>query len=465
MTELNFDVTNPATGVVIASVAEMNRDDCKQAIDAANAALPAWRALTAKARGEILRKWFDIMTENTQELAAIMTAECGKSAAEATGEAAFGASFVKYYAEQATRVLGEVIPSPSNDRRLLVIKQPIGVTAAITPWNFPMAMITRKCAPALAAGCTMVIKPAESTPLTALKLAEYAIEAGIPEGVLSIVTASSGIEIGQEFCENPIVRKLSFTGSTATGRILMRQSADSIKKLSLELGGNAPFIVFDDADIDKAVAGAMAAKYRNSGQTCVCVNRLMVQDGIYDEFATKYAEKVAELKVGNGADDGVNQGPLINMAGVVKAEAHVADALSKGAKLLAGGKRHELGFSFFEPTVLVDVPKDALIATEEVFAPVAALFRFKTEEEAVNMANDTEFGLAAYFFTENISRTWRVAEALEYGMVGINEGIISNEFAPFGGIKQSGLGREGSTHGIDDYLEMKYLCMGGLDFS
>jgi len=399
---------------------------------------------------------------HADDLAQILTAEQGKPLAEAKGEVNYGASFIEWFAEEAKRVYGETIPSPAGDRRLLVIKQPIGVTAAITPWNFPIAMITRKAGPALAAGCSMIIKPAEQTPLSAIALAVLAEEAGVPNGVLQVITGKAR-EIGAVMCESPIVTKLSFTGSTEVGRILMRQCADTIKKLSLELGGNAPFIVFNDADLDAAVDGAMISKFRNAGQTCVCANRLFVQEGVFDVFAEKLAAKVSVLKVGNGTADGVTQGPLIDEAAIEKIESHVADAVKKGAKLLQGGKRHALGGTFFEPTVLAGVTADALIFKEETFGPVAPLFRFKTDDEVIELANRTEFGLASYFYSRDIGRIWRVAEALEYGMVGVNTGMISNEVAPFGGVKQSGLGREGSHHGIDDYLEIKYIAMAGLD--
>ena len=456
-----FTVTNPANGQVIAEVPRMGKVETFRAIQAAEAAQKQWKMLTAKARAAILKGWFDLMIEHHEDLAKILTAEQGKPLAEARGEITYGASFVEWFAEEAKRVYGEVIPAPMADRKLLVIKQPIGVTAAITPWNFPVAMITRKAAPALAAGCAMIIKPAENTPLSAIALAVLAEEAGVPAGVLQVVTGKAR-EIGAVLCESPIVTKLSFTGSTEVGRILMRQCADTIKKLSLELGGNAPFIVFDDADLDAAVEGAMVSKFRNAGQTCVCANRLFVQDGVFDAFAAKLAAKVATLKIGDGTVEGVTQGPLIDEAAVEKVESHVADAVSKGATLLQGGKRHAQGGTFFEPTVLADVSANALIFKEETFGPVAPLFRFKTDEDVIAMANNTEFGLASYFYSRDIGRIWRVAEALEYGMVGVNTGMISNEVAPFGGVKQSGLGREGSHHGIDEYLEIKYIAMAGL---
>ncbi|NOT14270.1 MAG: NAD-dependent succinate-semialdehyde dehydrogenase [Methylotenera sp.] len=456
-----FTVTNPANGQAIIDVPRMGKVETTRAIKAAQIAQKQWKNLTAKARAAILKRWFDLMVQHQEDLAQILTAEQGKPLAEARGEIAYGASFVEWFAEEAKRVYGEVIPAPLADRKLLVIKQPIGVAAAITPWNFPVAMITRKAAPALAAGCSMIIKPAENTPLSAIALAVLAEEAGVPAGVLQVVTGKAR-EIGAVLCESPIVTKLSFTGSTEVGRILMRQCADTIKKLSLELGGNAPFIVFDDADLDAAVEGAMLSKFRNAGQTCVCANRLFVQDGVFDAFSTKLAAKVATLKVGDGTDDGVTQGPLIDEAAVEKVESHVADAVRKGATLLQGGKRHAQGGTFFEPTVLADVTADALIFKEETFGPVAPLFRFKTDEDVIAMANNTEFGLASYFYSRDIGRIWRVAEALEYGMVGVNTGMISNEVAPFGGVKQSGLGREGSHYGIDEYLEIKYIAMAGL---
>ncbi|UCV22519.1 NAD-dependent succinate-semialdehyde dehydrogenase [Ferribacterium limneticum] len=452
-----FAVINPASGEQIGEVPLCGAAETRRAIDAANAAWPAWRALTARRRAQILQGWNRLILDNVDDLAQIITAECGKPLAEAKGEVIYGASFIEWFAEEGKRTYGESIPSPASNTRLIVIKQPIGVCAAITPWNFPFAMITRKVAPALAAGCPVVIKPAEATPLSALALAVLAEQAGFPAGVLNVVTGKPA-EIGGELCANPIVRKLSFTGSTAVGRLLMAQCAPTIKKLSLELGGNAPFIVFDDADVNAAVDGALAAKYRNTGQTCVCANRFLVQSGIYEEFATKFAEKARGLKVGDGTEAGVAQGPLINAAGLSKVEAHVADALSKGARVLCGGARHERGGNFFQPTVLADVTTAMQVAREETFGPVAPLFKFETEAEAIAMANDTEFGLAAYFFTRDVGRCWRVGEALEYGMVGINTGLISNEVAPFGGIKQSGLGREGSKYGIEDYLEIKYLC-------
>ena len=436
--------------------------ETRRAIDAAAAALPTWRARTAKDRATILRKWFELIMAHQEDLAVLMTSEQGKPLSEARGEVAYGASFIEWFAEEGKRIYGDVIPAHGADKRIIVVKEAIGVVAAITPWNFPIAMITRKAGPALAAGCTMVIKPAEDTPLCALALAELAARAGVPKGVLNIVTTDRAAEVGGELSANPIVRKLSFTGSTEVGKLLMRQCADTVKKVSMELGGNAPFIVFDDADLDAAVAGAMASKYRNAGQTCVCANRLLVQDGIHDAFAAKLAAAVAKLKVGPGLSDEVEQGPLINEDAVLKVEALLDDALEKGAQLVCGGKRHALGGTFFEPTILTDVTPAMRVAREEIFGPVAPLFRFHTEEEAVRMANDTEFGLAAYFYARDIARVWRVAEGLEYGIVGINEGIISTEVAPFGGVKESGIGREGSKYGIEDFVEIKYLCMGGI---
>jgi succinate-semialdehyde dehydrogenase/glutarate-semialdehyde dehydrogenase len=457
-----FDVHDPATGKKLADVANLTAKDAEAALDAANAAWPAWRSKTGKERSIILRKWFDLLMANQEDLGRIMTAEQGKPFAEAKGEVAYGASFVEWFAEEAKRVNGETLPQFDNNRRLMVLKQPIGVCAAITPWNFPLAMITRKVAPALAAGCPVVIKPAELTPLTALAAAELAIRAGIPAGVVNILTADSdnSIAIGKVFCSSDIVRHISFTGSTEVGRILMAQSAPSIKKLALELGGNAPFIVFDDADIDSAVEGAMASKYRNAGQTCVCANRIYVQDAVYDEFVQKFSAKVKTLKVGNGFEDGVAQGPLIEDAAVEKVARHVQDAIAKGGKVMAGG--HKLEGQFFEPTVIADARADMLCAREETFGPFAPVFRFHKEQEAIDAANNTEFGLASYFYSRDIGRIYRVGEALEYGMVGINVGVIATEHVPFGGVKQSGLGREGSSHGMDEYLEMKYLCLGDI---
>ncbi|CAN7628229.1 NAD-dependent succinate-semialdehyde dehydrogenase [Variovorax paradoxus] len=457
-----FDVNDPATGQKLVDVANLTRADAARAIAAADKALAAWRGKTGKERSIVLRRWFDLLIANTEDLGRLMTAEQGKPFAEAKGEVVYGASFVEWFAEEAKRVNGEVLPQFDNNRRLLVMKQPIGVCAAITPWNFPLAMITRKVAPALAAGCTVVIKPAELTPLTALAAAELAMRAGIPAGVLNVLTADSGnsIAIGKELCESGVVRHLSFTGSTEVGRILMSQCAPTVKKLSLELGGNAPFLVFDDADVDSAVEGAMASKYRNAGQTCVCANRLYVQEGIYDAFVQKFAARVKALKVGNGFEDGVVQGPLIEDAAIDKVQRHVADAVAKGGKVLAGG--HRMQGQFFEPTVIADATADMLCAREETFGPFAPVFRFKTEQDGIDAANNTEFGLASYFYTRDVGRIFRVAEALEYGMVGINAGVIATEHVPFGGVKQSGLGREGSHHGMDDYVEIKYLCLGDI---
>jgi len=455
-----FDVNDPATGFKLADVANLGAKDAEAAITAANAAWPAWRNKTGKERSIILRKWFDLLMAHQEDLARLMTAEQGKPFAEAKGEIAYGASFVEWFAEEAKRVNGETLPHFDNNRRLMVLKQPIGVCAAITPWNFPLAMITRKVAPALAAGCPVVIKPAELTPLTALAAAELALRAGIPAGVLNVLTADSdnSIAIGKVFCASDVVRHISFTGSTEVGRILMAQSAPSVKKLALELGGNAPFIVFDDADIDSAVEGAMASKYRNAGQTCVCANRIYVQDGVYDQFVEKFAAKVKLIKVGNGFEDGVAQGPLIEDAAVEKVQRHLDDAIAKGGKLLAGGKK--LQGQFFEPTVISEATGDMLCAKEETFGPFAPVFRFNQEQEAIEAANNTEFGLASYFYSRDVGRIYRVAEALEYGMVGINAGAIGSEHVPFGGVKQSGLGREGSSHGMEEYLEMKYVCLG-----
>jgi succinate-semialdehyde dehydrogenase/glutarate-semialdehyde dehydrogenase len=457
-----FDIHDPATGAKLADVANLGAVEAEQAIAAANAALPAWRGKTSKERSVLLRKWYDLLMANVEDLGRIMTAEQGKPFAEAKGEVMYGASFVEWYAEEAKRVNGETLPQFDNTRRLIVIKQPIGVCAAITPWNFPLAMITRKVAPALAAGCTVVIKPAELTPLTALAAGELAIRAGIPAGVINLLTADSdnSIAAGKVFCSSDIVRHISFTGSTEVGRILMAQSAPTVKKLSLELGGNAPFIVFDDADIDSAVEGAMASKYRNAGQTCVCANRIYVQESVYDAFVQKFAAKVKALKVGNGFEDGVVQGPLIEPAALAKVTRHVEDAKAKGGVVLAGGKA--LNGQFFEPTVIGNATSDMLCAKEETFGPFAPIFKFKTEQEAIDAANNTEFGLASYFYSRDVGRIFRVSEALEYGMVGINVGIIATEHVPFGGVKQSGLGREGSHHGMEEYLEMKYLCMGDI---
>jgi len=454
-------VDNPATGQVLGSVPRMGAAEAKRAVEAAERAWPAWRAKTAKERAVILRKWFDLMMASQEDLAQILTAEQGKPLAEARGEIAYGASFIEWFAEEGKRAYGDMIPPHQADKRILVMKQPIGVCALITPWNFPNAMITRKAGPALAAGCTVVIKPAGQTPYSALAMAELGERAGIPKGVLNIITGDSKA-IGAELCANPIVRKLSFTGSTETGRILMKQCADTVKKLSLELGGNAPFIVFDDADLDAAVEGALASKYRNAGQTCVCANRLYAQDRVYDAFAAKLTEKVKAFKVGPGTEPGVVIGPLIDEPGVQKVEKHVADALGKGAKALLGGKRHERGGLFFQPTVLANVTPDMLVSHEETFGPVAPLIRFKTEDEVIGLANDTEFGLCGYFYSRDIGRIFRVAERMETGIVGANVGIISTEVAPFGGVKQSGLGREGSKYGLEEYLEVKYLLLGGI---
>ena len=452
-----IDVTNPADGSVVGRVPSLSEAEVEDAIDAAERAFPQWAKRAAKERAAILRKWFELIIANTDDLAALMTAEQGKPLAEAKGEIAYAAAFIEWFAEEGKRVYGDVIPAPQNDKRVIVLKQPVGVCAAITPWNFPAAMITRKVGPALAAGCTMIVKPASQTPLTALALGALAIEAGIPPGVLQFVTGKSST-IGGVLTGSDRVRKFSFTGSTEIGRELMAQCAPTIKRVSFELGGNAPFIVFDDADIESAVAGAIASKYRNAGQTCVCANRIYVQSGVYDAFAKRLAEKVAEMKVGAGTEEGVVIGPLIDENGLEKVDRHISDATSKGAKVAVGGERHSKGGLFYQPTVLTGVTSDMLVAREETFGPVAPLFRFETEEEVVKMANDTEFGLAAYFFTEDVRRTWRVAEALEYGMVGHNTGMVSTEVAPFGGMKQSGIGREGSKYGIEEYLEIKYLC-------
>jgi succinate-semialdehyde dehydrogenase / glutarate-semialdehyde dehydrogenase len=454
-------VKNPATGEAIGEVPALGTAETRRAIEAAHRAQPAWRALLAKERAAILRKLFDLMLANTEDLAVIMTAEQGKPLTESKGEIAYAASFIEWFAEEGKRIYGDTIPQTGKGRRIIVLKEPIGVFAAITPWNFPAAMITRKAGPGWAAGCTGVIRPASQTPFSALALAVLAERAGMPPGVCNVVTGPSG-EMGAELTANPLVRKLTFTGSTEVGAKLLAQCAPTIKKTSMELGGNAPFIVFDDADLDAAVAGAMASKYRNTGQTCVCANRILVQDGVYDAFAAKFKTAVEAMKVGNGMEPGVSQGPLINADAVKKVEEHIADALSRGAKVLTGGHRHKLGGTFFEPTLLSDVPKEALMFREETFGPVAPLFRFKTEEEAIRLANDTEFGLASYFYARDVGRIFRVAEALEYGIIGINEGIISTEVAPFGGMKSSGLGREGSKYGIEDYLEIKYLTVGGI---
>jgi succinate-semialdehyde dehydrogenase/glutarate-semialdehyde dehydrogenase len=453
-------VTNPATGALIAEVADTTPADTRAAIEAAAAAMPAWAATPAKARAAILRRWFDLIMANQEDLARLMTAEQGKPLAESRGEIAYAASFIEWFAEEAKRAYGDVIPATQNGQRILVLKQPVGVVAAITPWNFPAAMITRKVGPALAAGCAIVVKPAAQTPLSALALAVLAEEAGLPAGLLSIVPTSDARGVGAEMTGNPLVRKLSFTGSTEIGKLLYRQSADTVKKLGLELGGNAPFIVFDDADVDEAVKGAIASKYRNAGQTCVCANRLYVQAGIHDAFVAKLADAVRGLKVGNGADAGVEVGPLIEEAAVEKVERHIADATAKGARIVCGGGRSALGGTFFEPTLLTGVIAEMDVAQEETFGPLAPIFRFADEADVVAQANDTRFGLAAYFYACDLARVWRVAEALEYGIVGVNTGLISTEVAPFGGIKESGLGREGSRYGIEDYLEVKYVCVG-----
>ena len=452
-------VSNPATGEALGAIPKMGAAETERAIVAADAALPAWRARSAKERSVILRKWYDLMLENQEDLATLMTLEQGKPLPEAMGEVLYSASFIEWFAEEGKRIYGDTIPSPNGDWRIVVTKEPIGVCAAITPWNFPSAMIARKVGPALAAGCTMVCKPATATPYSALAMADLAARAGVPAGVFSVVTGASGA-IGGEMTSNPIVRKLTFTGSTEVGKILTEQCAATMKKVSMELGGNAPFIVFDDADLDSAVEGAMASKYRNAGQTCVCANRLLVQNGVYDEFAAKLSQAVSGLLVGNGMDIGVSQGPMIDIDAVEKVEAHIADAVSKGARVVVGGDRHDLGGTFFQPTVLADVDTSMAVTKEETFGPVAPLFRFESEEQAIQMANDTEFGLASYFYSRDVGRVWRVAEGLEYGIVGANTGIISTEVAPFGGVKESGLGREGSKYGIEDYLEVKYLCMG-----
>ncbi len=457
-----FVVNNPADDSVLGHVPNVGAAETRRAIEAANAAWPGWRGKTARERSAILRRWNDLILANAEDLANLMTAEQGKPLAESKGEVVYGASFVEWFAEEAKRVYGDIIPPPQNDKRLVVIKEPVGVCAAITPWNFPIAMITRKVAPALAAGCVVVLKPAEQTPFSALALAELGERAGIPKGVFNVVTGNPEA-IGGELCANPVVRKLTFTGSTAVGRLLMKQCSGTVKKLSFELGGNAPFIVFNDADLDAAVEGAIASKYRNTGQTCVCANRILVQDQVYDKFANKLLDKVKQFKVGCGSEPGVVQGPLIDKDAVAKVEEHIADAIAQGAHIMTGGKRHALGGTFFEPTILVDVTPQMKLAKEETFGPVAPLFRFHNEGDAVRMANDTEFGLAAYFYTRDPGRIWRVSEALEYGMVGVNTGLISNEVAPFGGMKQSGLGREGSKYGIEEFVEVKYVCMGGLE--
>ena len=457
-----FDVTNPATGQVIATLPDFGRDEASRAIGRAEQAQKAWAARTGKDRGGVLRRWHDLIIAHADDLASILTAEMGKPLAEAKGEVLYGASYIEWFAEEAKRIYGETIPGHQPDKRIIILKQAIGVVASITPWNFPNAMIARKMAPALAVGCAFVAKPAAETPLSALALAVLAEEAGLPKGLLSILPSTASSDMGREFCENAGVRKLTFTGSTEVGRILMQQAADQVMRTSMELGGNAPFIVFDDADLDAAIEGAIISKFRNNGQTCVCANRIYVQAGVYDAFATKLSAAVAGIKVGNGFDAGVTTGPLISEKAVRKVEDHIADAVAKGATLVTGGKRHALGGTFFEPTVLRGATRDMLITGEETFGPVAALFCFETTDEVIALANDTIYGLAAYFYARDLTRVWRVAEALEYGMIGINTGLISTEVAPFGGVKQSGQGREGSRHGADDYLEIKYLCIGGI---
>ncbi len=456
-----IDVTNPATGEVLGTIPKMGGAETKRAIEAADAAWGAWRAKTAKERAQVLRKWFDLMMAAQEDLAVLMTAEQGKPLAEAKGEVAYGASFIEWFAEEGKRIYGDTIPQHGPDKRIVVIKDPVGVVAAITPWNFPLAMITRKAGPALAAGCPIVIKPATETPYSALAMAELADRAGVPKGIINVVTGSAR-EIGGEMTSNPTVRKLTFTGSTEVGKILMEQCAKTVKKVSMELGGNAPFIVFDDADLDAAVSGAIASKYRNTGQTCVCANRIYVQDGVYDDFIGRLSQAVSGLKVGDGLKGETQQGPLINMSAVEKVEEHLKDALEKGGRVVSGGNRHALGGTFFEPTIVADVTQDMKVAKEETFGPLAPIFRFKTDDEVIKWSNDTEFGLAAYFYSRDIGRVWKTAEALEYGIVGINEGIISTEVAPFGGVKESGIGREGSKYGIEDFVETKYLCMGGI---
>jgi succinate-semialdehyde dehydrogenase/glutarate-semialdehyde dehydrogenase len=457
-----IDVRDPATGSTLGTIPKMGTAETRRAIEAANKALPAWRAKTAKERAAILRKWFNLMMENQEDLAVMMTMEQGKPLAESRGEIAYAASFIEWFAEEGKRIYGETVPQHMADRRIIVLKEPIGVVGAITPWNFPSAMITRKAGPALAAGCTVVCKPATETPYSAFALAELAERAGVPKGVLNILTGKSS-EIGTEITANPIVRKITFTGSTEIGKKLMEQSASTVKKVTMELGGNAPFMVFDDADLDAAVEGAMLSKFRNMGQTCVCANRIYVQSDVYDAFAEKFSAEVAKLKVGNGLEDGVTQGPLINSGGIDKVEEHIADALSKGARVMTGGERHELGGTYFQPTVLADVNPQMMVARDETFGPLAPLFRFESEEEVIQQANDTEFGLASYFYSRDIGRIWRVSEGLEYGIVGVNTGIISTEVAPFGGVKESGIGREGSHMGIEEYLEAKYVCLAGID--
>ncbi len=456
-----IEVDNPADNSVVGTIPKMGAAETRRAIEAANDAYPDWRARTGKERAAILRKWYELVMENQEDLAVLMTTEQGKPLAESMGEIVYGASFIEWFAEEAKRIYGDTIPPHQHDKRIVVIKEPVGVVASITPWNFPNAMITRKCAPALAAGCTVVAKPATQTPYSAFALAELAERAGIPKGVLNIVSGASS-EIGGEMTSNPIVRKLSFTGSTEIGKLLMEQCAGTVKKMSMELGGNAPFIVFDDADIDSAIVGAMQSKYRNAGQTCVCANRIFAQDGIYDRFTGKLAEASAALKVGNGLEEGISTGPLIDIKAVEKVESHIQDAVAKGARVVVGGGRHSNGGNFFEPTVLADVTPEMIVSKEETFGPLAPVYRFETDEDVVKMANDTEFGLAAYFYTRDVGRVWKVAEQLEYGIVGINSGIISTEIAPFGGMKESGIGREGSKYGIDEFVEVKYLCMGDI---
>ncbi len=456
-----IEVRNPATGALIGTIPNAGATQTQQAIQAAELALPAWKARTADDRARILRRWFELMMAHQEDLALLMTSEQGKPLAESRGEITYAASYIEWFAEEARRLYGEFIPSPWADKRIVVTREPVGVCAAITPWNFPAAMITRKVAPALAAGCTIIVKPATQTPLSALAMAELALRAGVPAGVFNVITGDAR-PIGGALTSSPVVRKLTFTGSTEVGRVLAAQCAPTLKRMSLELGGNAPFIVFEDADLDEAVAGAMASKYRNTGQTCVCTNRLLVQDSVYEAFAHKLCKAVVALKVGNGLEEGVAQGPLIDEPALVKVEELVADATARGARVLTGGRRHALGGTFYEPTVLADLTPDMRIAKEEIFGPVAPLFRFTTEAQAIQMANDTEFGLAAYFYSRDVGRVWRVSGALEYGMVGINSGVISTAVAPFGGVKQSGMGREGSSHGIDEYVDTKYLCMGGL---
>ncbi len=457
-----FDVTNPANGEVIAQVADLGRPEVARAIDAADAAQAGWAAMLAADRAKLLMKWYDLIMDAQEDLATLITAEMGKPIKEARGEVAYGASFIQWFAEEAKRIYGDTVPQHQADKRIVVIKQPVGVVGSITPWNFPLAMITRKLAPGLAAGCCCVARPAELTPLTALALAELADKAGFPKGVLNFVTGSDSSAIGKELCENEKVKKITFTGSTRVGRILIEQCAPTVKKMSMELGGNAPFLVFDDADIDAAVEGAIACKFRNAGQTCVCANRIYVQSGVYDEFAEKLAKAVAKLKVGDGMDESTDIGPLIHDAGLQKVQDHLDDATSKGATIIQGGQKSDKGGTFFTPTVVKDMTQDMQIAQEETFGPVAPLWKFETEEEGIRLANDTIFGLASYYYTRDIGRAWRVGEGLEYGIVGLNTGIISTEVAPFGGVKQSGLGREGSKYGIDEYLEMKYMCMGGV---